>query len=471
MKKNNALEWSIVKSILTLTIPILISNLLQSAYQLIDAFWVWKLWENAVAAVSISFPITFFLISVWSWFSIAWATLIAQFYWAKNFKKVNHVAAQTILLVVIVSILLSIIWYISAGFILWVMWVEAAVYNEALKFLQISFLWMVFVFSFFMFQSLLRGIWEVKLPMKIVLFTVILNLFLDPLFIFWYWIIPAMWVSWAALATLLTQSIATFIGLFFLFRWTYWIKISIPSFKPDFSYIKTAFFLWFPSSIEMSLRSLWLVILTILITSFWTTAAASYWAWSNIVQLVMILSLWLSMSTAALVWQNIGAKNIARAEEIAKVSSFLSFVFLTIIWIIVFIFAKYFVWFFVPWEQAVIDGWARFLHIISLSFWLIWIQMAITWVFRASGNMNTALILTIISQWVLQFPLAYILSKHTDLWIDWLWYAILITNIIMVFISILVFKKWDWKNKKLTKEDKLEEEVYENTVIERWYKH
>ena len=465
MKKNTFFNIDIVKTILVLTIPILLSNLLQSAYQLIDAFWVWRLWENAVAAVSVSFPITFFLISVWSWFSIAWATLIAQYYWAKNFKKVNHVAWQTILLVVLVSILLSFIWYFSSWLILTLMWVEQQIFNEAIKFLQISFIWMVFVFSFFMFQSLLRWIWEVKMPMKIVFFTVLLNLVFDPLFIFWFWIIPAMWVAWAALATLFTQAIASCVWLYFLFKWNYWIKIDLSSFKPDFTYIKKAFFLWFPSSIEMSLRSLWLVVLTILITSFWTTAVASYWAWSNILQLVMILAMWLSMSTAALVWQSIWAKDIKKAQEIVNISSLISFLFLTFVWIIVFIFAKSLVWFFVPWEQLVIDWWAKFLHIIALSFWLIWIQMSITWVFRASWSMNTALILSIISQWVLQFPFAFILSNKTSLWLNWIWVAILVTNIIMVFISLLVYKKWDWKNKNITSDDKMSEEVYENIPI------
>lgn len=468
--KKNLFEWGIVKSILTLSVPILLANLLQSAYQLIDAYWVWRLWWDAVAAVSVSFPITFLMISLWSWFSIAGSTLIAQYYWAKKHKMVNHVAAQTILLVVFVSIIISILWYFSSSYILTLMWVEASVFNDALSFLKISFFWIVSIFGFFMFQSLLRWIWEVKMPMKIVMFTVLLNFIFDPLFIYWYWIIPALWVSWAALATLLTQTIASIIWMYFLFKWNYGIKINLLDFRPDFWYIKKAFSLWFPSSIEMSLRSLWLVVMTFLITSFWTQAIAWFWAWWNIVQIVMILSMWLSMATAALVGQNIGANNLERAEKIAKVSSIMSFWFLTFIWIIVFLFAHFFVWFFVHWDTEVVNWWARFLNIIALSFWLIWIQMSVTWVMRAAWKMNTALLLTIISQWVLQFPIAYILSKHTWLWIDWIWYSILISNIIMAIISIIVFYNWSWKKNKLTENDKIQEKVFEDVIIERGLK-
>lgn len=465
-----SLEWPIVSSIITLAIPILLSNLLQSAYQLTDAFWVWRLWWDAVAAVSVSFPITFLMISLGSGFAIAWTTLIAQYVWAKNQKMVDHVAAQTMLMVTVVSIIIWIIWYAIAPLLLNLMWVSDSVFSDALSFLRLSFIWMIFVFGFSMFQSIMRWLWEVNMPMKIVLWTVLLNLIIDPLFIFGYGIFPAMWVAWAAMATLITQAIASIIWMIVLLKWKYGIHLKISDFKPDYSYIKKAFFLGLPSSIEMSARSLWLVAMTFLITSFGTHAVASYWAWSNIIQLVMIFGLWLSMSTAVLVWQNVWAKNIARATEIAKVSSIISFLVLTFIWIISFIFAPYLISFFIHWDNEILAGWTRFLHIVSLSFWLIWLQMSINWVFRATWNMVTTLVLTLVSQWIFQLPIAFILSKYTSLGVDGLWYAIVITNLIMVFINISLFIKWDWKKTNITKEEKMQEDVFENVAIEEWIK-
>lgn len=471
-KLEMALNGPIIKTILTMAIPILIANLLQSAYQLTDAFWVGRLWKEAVAAVSISFPITFFMISIWSWFSIAWTTLISQYFWAKNMKMVDKVAAQTILMVFCISIFLGIIWYIFAWYILMLMWVEKEVFWEALSFLKISFIWMIFVFLFAMFQSLMRWLWEVKIPLKIVLFTVLLNFIIDPLFIFWYWFFPWLWVSWAAWATLVTQALASIAWFYILLKWKYWIHIKISDFKPDLSYIKKAFFLWLPSSIEMSARSLSMIVMTFLVTSFWTVAIASYWAWWNVFQLVIILSMGISMASSILVWQNIGAKNVDRAEKIIKVSIFMSFLFLSFIWIIVFLFAKQLIWFFVPNEKEIIEMWATFLRTIALSFWFIWIQMWIIWAFRASWNMLTSLNLTLVSQWLFQFPLWYILSKHTSLWIDGIWYSIFITNFLMIFVCLWVFFRGTWKKTNIIDDDyKTSEKIYEEVIIEEWIKN
>lgn len=122
-----ALEGPIVKTLVTLAVPILLANLLQSAYQLIDAYWVGRLGGDAVASVSVSFPITFLMISLGTGFAIAGSTLIAQYVGAKNQKMVNHVAAQTLLLVAVVSALLGGLGYAFSPAILKIMGVSPAV--------------------------------------------------------------------------------------------------------------------------------------------------------------------------------------------------------------------------------------------------------------------------------------------------------------------------------------------------------
>ncbi|NVP17233.1 MATE family efflux transporter [Candidatus Gracilibacteria bacterium] len=471
-KLEMALNGPIIKTILTMAIPILIANLLQSAYQLTDAFWVGRLGKEAVAAVSISFPITFFMISVGSGFSIAGTTLISQYFGAKNMKMVDKVAAQTILMVFCISIFLGIIGYIFAGYILMLMGVEKEVFGEALSFLKISFIGMIFVFLFAMFQSLMRGLGEVKIPLKIVLFTVLLNFIIDPLFIFGYGFFPGLGVSGAAWATLVTQALASIAGFYILLKGKYGIHIKISDFKPDLSYIKKAFFLGLPSSIEMSARSLSMIVMTFLVTSFGTVAIASYGAGGNVFQLVIILSMGISMASSILVGQNIGAKNVDRAEKIIKVSIFMSFLFLSFIGIIVFLFAKQLIGFFVPNEKEIIEMGATFLRTIALSFGFIGIQMGIIWAFRASGNMLTSLNLTLVSQWLFQFPLGYILSKHTSLGIDGIWYSIFITNFLMIFVCLGVFFRGTWKKTNIIDDDyKTSEKIYEEVIIEEGIKN
>lgn len=181
---------------------------------------------------------------------------------------------------------------------------------------------------------------------------------------------------------------------------------------------------------------------------------------------VIIPALGISMAISALVGQNIGAGNITRASEIARLGAFISFIALTVIGVIVFIFAQQLVSFFIPNDTDVIALGTAYIHTIALTFGFIGIQMSLNGVFRASGNMVTAMVLALISQWVLQFPLAYFLSKHTSLEINGLWWAMPISSVIMAIVTILWYAKGDWKKTKLTEEDAVQETVTEEVLIE-----
>lgn len=466
-RPNQLLEGPILKSLITLAVPIVLANVLQAGYQLIDAFWVGRLGGAAVAAVSVSFPVMFLSISLGAGLAIAGSTLIAQYVGAKNERMVNHVAAQTLLMIVSVSVVLGLIGYMLAPRILSLMGVDAQVYGFALGFLRVSFVGLVFNFTFFMFQSIMRGIGEAKLPLYIVGGTVLLNFILDPLFIFGWGPVPALGVMGAALATLGTQMIAALAALFVLFSGSYGIHLSWKDFAPDMTYIRRAFFLGFPASIEMSARALGLTVLTFLIASFGTLAVASYGAGSNILQLVMIPAMGLSMAVSTLVGQNIGAGNIDRAARIGKLGAWLGFWILTAAGAIVFIAAPYIIAFFVPGDATVIAGGAVFLRIMALSWGFLGVQLALTGVLRASGNMVVTMVLTLVSQWVLQFPLAYVLSKHTPLGIEGVWWAFPITYVAVALVTLGIYAKGDWKKKRLTDpEDALTEKVSEEIIAE-----
>ncbi len=290
-----------MRSLITLSIPIIFAQILQSAYQFTDAFWVGRLGGTAVAAVSVSFPITFFMIALGAGFAVSGSTLIAQYVGAKNEKMVNHVAAQTLLMVVVVSIVLGSLGFFLTSPLLTLMGVDADVYQNAKGFMQVSFIGMVFSFGFMMFQSVMRGIGQVKMPLYIVAGTVLLNFILDPLFIFGYGSFHGLGVMGAALATLGTQSLATIIGFFILLGGKYGIHLKLEDFKPDFAFIKRSFWLGFPASIEMSARAGGLTVMTFLIASFGTLAVASYGVGSTILQFVMIFCMGLSMAIATLV--------------------------------------------------------------------------------------------------------------------------------------------------------------------------
>ncbi|MFT3727598.1 MAG: MATE family efflux transporter [Terricaulis sp.] len=464
---NALLEGPIIRSLVTLAVPIVLANVLQAAYQIIDAFWVGRLGGAAVAAVSVSFPVMFLSIALGSGLAMAGSTLVAQYFGARNQKMVDHVAAQTLLMVVAVSVVLGLLGFTAAPALLRLMGVQPDVYAGALGFMRVSFAGLVFNFFFFMFQSIMRGIGEATLPVWIVLATVILNFILDPIFIFGQFGLPHMGVMGAAVATLATQAVAAFAGLFILFRGKYGIHLNWTDFKPDFAFIQRAFFLGFPASIEMSARALGLTVMTFLIASFGTLTIAAYGVGSNVLQVVMIPAMGLSMAVATLVGQNIGAGNMPRAAEIGKLGAWIGFWSLTAIGVIVFIFAPAFVAFFVPEDQGVIREGAIFLRTIALAWGFLGMQLALTGVLRASGNMVIAMVLTLVSQWVLQFPLAYVLSKHTSLGANGLWWSIPVAQVVIALITLGIYAKGDWKKKRLVDaEEILTEKVSEEILSE-----
>jgi putative MATE family efflux protein len=465
MSKNSLTQGPIVSSLLKLAVPIVIANILQAGYQLIDAFWVGRLGGAAVAAVSITTPVSFFTMALGMGLAMAGATLIAQYTGAGKQSMVDHVAAQTLLMVFIISVLLSTLGYIFTPAILRLMNVGPDVYTGALGFMRISFIGLVFNFSFFVFQSIMRAIGKVTLPVYIVLGTVILNFVLDPPLIFGWGPIPALGVEGAAVATLITQSIAAIIGFVILFRGKQGIHLRRFNFKPDWQYIKQAFMLGFPASIEQSMRALGLTVMTFLITSFGTLMVAGYGVGANVLQVVIIPAMGLSMAVSTLAGQNIGAGNIPRAGKIAVLGARTGFLILTGLGMLAFLFARQCIAFFVPEDEQVITEGARFLRIMSPFWGFLAIQLSLTGVFRASGNMVTALVLTLVSQWVLQFPLAWFLSRPHVLGPHGLWWAFPASNVVIALITMAVFAKGDWKKKRLTtpakEEDTIEEKINE----------
>ncbi len=452
------LEGPIVRSLFLLAVPIMLSNVLQVAYGLIDAFWVGRLGADAVASVSVSIPIMFLMTAAGLGFAVAGTTLIAQYVGARNQAMVNHVAAQTLLTIAVLSIVLGALGFFFSFYIIDLMGTAPQVRDNAVAFLQIAFIGLPFAFMYFMFQALLRGTGEVTLPLYIVAGTVVLNFCLDPILIFGWWGLPAMGVKGAALSTLIAQALAAAVGISLMASGRYGVALKWSEFRPDFPFIKRAFNLGYPASIEQSARGFGMTVMTFLITSFGTVITASYGVGMNVINFVVIPAMGFSMATSTLAGQNIGAGNIVRAEQVAKLASLITFVTLSVVGLICFVCAPYLVAFFVPGDADVIREGAVFIRTISWSFGFVGLQFALMGVLRASGNTFAAMIISLVSQWVINFPLAFILSEHTSLHAHGLWWSFPIGNITTAIIAGIWFARGDWKKGRLTARTEAEAE-------------
>ena len=131
--KASLTEGSIVRALVRLSIPIVIANTLQTAYQITDTFWVGRLSAEAVAAVSLCFPINFLMIAIGGGLPIAGSVLISQYKGRGDERAMNHVAAQTLMMVLLVSVLLSSVGYFASEPIMRFMGAEPAVLPDAVR--------------------------------------------------------------------------------------------------------------------------------------------------------------------------------------------------------------------------------------------------------------------------------------------------------------------------------------------------
>ncbi len=462
----NLTEGSVLKSLITLSVPIIITQLLHTAYQLTDTFWVGRLGTDAIASVSISFPVLFSLIAWGGGLAMAGTILVAQYKGKGDQEAVNHIAGQTLIGVAAAALVLSVVGYFAAPHLIKLMGVESGVFTDAVSYLKISFTGLIFLFIFFVFQSTLRGTGDVKVPMYVVLITVLLNLFLDPLFIFGWGPVPGMGVAGAALATVFTQGISAFVGLLILFSGKRDIHVRLKKLKLDFPLIKKMFLLGLPASFGRSMHAMGIVAITFLVASFGTVSTAAFGIGSRMLSLVIIPSIGISMATSTLVGQNMGVRKVERAERTVIISAFSAFFFLSVAGILMFIFARQMSLFFVPGEFETIEVATFLIRLMALSFGFIGVQMVAEGAFRGAGNTGIAMVLALITLWVLELPLAYFLSKYTSLAETGIWLAFPVANTIGSIVSIVWLSRGGWKKKKLTEEIKISEKVMEETVIE-----
>jgi len=435
------------------------ANILQVAYQLTDTFWAGQLSAGALAAVSLNFPINFLMVAIGGGLAIAGSVLIAQYKGRGDERAMNHVTAQTLIMVMTVSVAISAIGYVYSEPIMRFMGAEPDVLPDAVRFMQITFIGFVFVFGFFVYQSLMRGLGVVQVPMLIVALTVLLNFALDPLFIFGWGPFPTMGVAGAAMATVCTQALAAAIGFVLLFSGRHGLRPRLADFRPDWSVIGRTFKLGLPASVEQATRALSLTLMTLLVSSFGTIAVDAYGLGLRILTFVVIPAMGLAMATTTLVAQNLGAGKLSRAEETNFLACALSFVGPTVGGVLLYILAKPLATLFVPGSAAAIEESAHFIRIISLPLGCIGLQHTINGTLRGAGNTLAAMVLTIISAWVIQFPLAYVLSRHTSLGVDGIWWSHSITMVISAIVALVWFLGGDWKRTKLLEDVELQERV------------
>lgn len=450
--KEDILSGPIIKTILVLGWPVMISNGLQMLYNLVDTYWLGKLGKEAVAAPTLGFPVVFLLISLGSGFSIAGVALVSQHTGAGSEKHANEAAGQVMSFMFISALVLSVGGYFLAPFLLdTLMGAPEAVYPKALSYIRIIFWGLPTMFIFFAFRSLVRGIGDMVTPMLITGGSMIANVILDPILIFGLVGLPEMGVAGAAMATVLSRAAAAAVAGYLLFSGRIEVTVTLQSLRLKFHWVSQILRIGLPSAIGQVGTAIGFVVLMGLVSRIGVVAVSAYGIGQRIISLLNI-SIWgLASPLTTMIGQNIGAENKDRAITAAHRSFALAFSTLSALAIVVYLFRKPLFRVFID-DPAVIEVGARFITIFIWSIPFFGIFSLVSSVFRGSGHTKPPMILSLIRLLVLRVGISYLLAfglVGLNMGADGLWLGLFISNTLSGIMAFAWFLRGTWLEKTI----------------------
>lgn len=474
----NVTDGGLLKPLLVLSLPIVLTNLLQVGYNLADTFWVGRLGQPAVAALSYSWAIIFLIISFSIGFSVAGTVLVAQNKGAGNLDRVSHVAAQTITVIVGMSLLFSVIGFALAPELLRLVGAAPGTeeYRMALEYTRTEFLGLTLIFGFFVFQSLLQGWGDTRTPFYLMAFGVGLNVLIDPFFVLGFegnvlfsWLglenleatlyaatgFAGFGVQGAAIATVLSRAAGAFIGMWLLLSGRVGIELSLSEFKPDWETIEQIFTIGVPASIEVSTKALSVTILTALVAITGSEAVAAYGIGSRVTSMVILPALGLARGVETVVGQNLGAGQVDRAKRgvfaaVAVITGCLLAFSLG-----VHLFAESIIGVFITGVDAgtVTGIGAEYLRIVGASYVFLGVFYVVQGGFRGSGSTRLAMGFAFVGFIVFSALFAYVFAVPLGLGAIGIWYGEATANVLMAVLAGAYFLRGTWVGSVIERED------------------
>jgi len=267
-KRKEILEGDIKKTLLKLALPLMFINMIQVLYNLADTFWLGRLGKEAVSAPTVSWPVIATMMSFGAGFVMAGLSLVSQYFGAGKFKKVSKIIGNLYSGMFLFAVVVSVLGFVFSGYILKLMKTPPDVYNNANTYMKIIFLGIPFAFAGFVFSFSMRAMGDMMMPVKVNLITIILNAILDPLLIFGIGIFPKLGVAGAAIATVISNTLASLIGLYIFFSGKHGIKLSLSDFEIDGNLMKKIFGIGIHSGVGNSLNNIGMIIMISIVNLF-----------------------------------------------------------------------------------------------------------------------------------------------------------------------------------------------------------
>ncbi len=452
-------DGSIPKSLFFLSFPIVITNLLQVGYNFADTFWLGRYSTEALAAISLGFPLVYLFISLGLGLTVAGSVLVAQHTGAGQSEEAEYAASQTVVLTLLAGVALGLVGFSFVAELLQVFGAEPAVLALAIDYMEVISLGLPFLFGFTVFIALMRGAGDTVTPMLVMLGTVVLNVAIDPLLIFGVGPFPELGVEGAAVATVFSRGSAMAVGIWIMLRGSHGIQIHPRQMVPDPGYSRKLLRIGVPASVENTGRAISVNAVLVIVTLFSTSVVAAFGVGIRVFSMIFMPAIAIDRGVEAMTGQNIGAGREDRVVATNRFAAKTSFLILSALGVITFVFAPEIISVFDD-SPAVVSEGATFLRWIAPTFGFVGLLRAYSGGFRGAGKTLTAAAIAVVLFGFIRLPIAYVASQGVvplDLWFfgsptpTGIWFAFAVSAVVAAVVAAGWFELGKWRGGNLTR--------------------
>lgn len=405
------------KIILNFSVPLVIGNLFQNLYNIVDSIIVGNyLGKEALGAVGASFPIIFTLISLVIGVGSGASTVVSQYFGAKQMHNVAKTIDTIFIFFLVSSLIVSALGIYYSEEIFKLLQLPDEMMPEAVSYMNVYLLGMFFFFGFNGITSILRGMGDAKTPLYFMVISTFNNIVLDILFV----VVFKWGIEGAAFATVVAQAIAFFAATWYLNKKHPVIKLTLRKYVFDRNIFKSCLRIGLPTGFQQSFVAFGMMAIMAIVNGFGTNAVAAYTAAIRIDSFAKMPAITFSSALSSFTGQNLGALREDRAKNGLKITLYFSLIYSIFISIIIIVFGKYLIKMFTP-DPAVIAIGQDYLVIVSSFYLLLSVMFTLTGFLRGAGATFIPMLTTLTALYAIRIPLAYFLSDH--LGVNGIWWA------------------------------------------------
>lgn len=437
---------SIPKHLLSFSIPMLLGNLMQVGYNLVNTIWLGNIaGKDAVGASGVSFPIVFILLGIAVGISMATTILVSQYFGAKDYKMVEKVVNNSFSISLILGVFFTIAGILCSDILLKLMGTPPEIFSLASSYLKITIASFIFMYLGNLITSILRGIGDTKTPLIFMAIGLGINVILDPLLIIGVGPLPKLGLNGAAYASFISQFIATLMGMIYLNQQNHIVSFHFKKLILEKDLTLLILKIGFPSVVQQCLVSIGSAFVTTFVNKFGASAIDAFSAVGRVDSIAFLPAMSMSVSAATLTGQNLGAGKPERVKDIFKWGVIMTSVITLAISLFVVLFPRLILTTFgFGKEPVVMDIGITYLRMVGASYILFAIMFISNGIINGAGHTMKTMIFSLVSLWVVRVPLAWILSG-TSLGLRGIWISMIASFLVTMVISLAYYSSGKWK--------------------------